>query len=93
MKHQSLLITVWLNLQVFMLMHTTGLYQQKESLNHNHEFEGNRSVNGFDLERENFVGAVWDVIQREDVPKLNEFLKTHWQEIGRTHQSYSVIWL
>lgn len=87
------------NLQVFMLMHTTGLHQQKEaSTSNNHEFEGSKSINGskidsfsIELERENLVGAVWDVLRREDVPKLNEFLRVHCQEIGPTHQSRAVI--
>lgn len=89
------------NLQVFMLMHTAGLHQgKKPSTLSNHEFEENESVNGsnadsfsIDLERENLVGAVWDVLRREDVPKLNEFLRVHWREIGPTYQSHAVIWL
>ncbi|XP_074589340.1 E3 ubiquitin-protein ligase JMJ24 [Curcuma longa] len=32
-------------------------------------------------------GVVWDVFRRQDIPKLNEFLKTHWKHLTNTSQS------
>lgn len=32
-------------------------------------------------------GVVWDVFRRQDIPKLNEFLKTHWKKLMNSSQS------
>lgn len=40
-----------------------------------------------DIFEKTHLGAVWDVFRRQDVPKLIEYLKTHWKDFGKIETS------
>lgn len=38
---------------------------------------------GEDVCEKTHPGVLWDVFRRQDVPKLTEYLRTHWKEFGK----------
>ena len=48
-----------------------------ETKNSNSSYSDNNSG---DVQQKVSAGAIWDVFHRQDVPKLNEFLRVHWEE-------------
>ena len=48
-----------------------------ETKNSNSSYSGNSSG---DVPQKVSAGAIWDVFRWQDVPKLNEFLRVHWEE-------------
>lgn len=38
---------------------------------------------GEDVSEKTHPGVLWDVFRRQDVPKLTEYLRTHWKEFGK----------
>ncbi|WOK96107.1 hypothetical protein Cni_G04814 [Canna indica] len=66
----------------------------QEFSNHEISAHGNRDSGSFyadkhvcDSPERTHAGAIWDVFRRQDVPKLNEFLKIHWKNLTNDSQS------
>ncbi|KAJ6853781.1 lysine-specific demethylase JMJ25 [Iris pallida] len=46
----------------------------------------NSDKDSADFQQNVHAAAIWDVFRRQDVPKLNEFLRVHWQEFTTTNR-------
>ncbi|KAM1468281.1 hypothetical protein ACFX13_034115 [Malus domestica] len=42
---------------------------------------------GVDVSEKTHLGVLWDVFRRQDVQKLTEYLRIHWQEIGKLNET------
>lgn len=40
---------------------------------------------GEDMSEKTVPGVLWDVFRHQDIPKLIEFLRTHWKEFGESN--------
>ncbi|KAB2621529.1 lysine-specific demethylase JMJ25 [Pyrus ussuriensis x Pyrus communis] len=42
---------------------------------------------GVDVSEKTHLGVLWDVFRRQDVPKLTEYLRIHWQVFGKLNET------
>ncbi|KAM1095474.1 hypothetical protein FF1_010373 [Malus domestica] len=47
----------------------------------------NLERDGKDVSEKTHLGVIWDVFRRQDVPKLTEYLRIHWQEFGKLNET------